>query len=96
MNNNYISDILLDAKNETLPDHIIEYIKERSVDEETDCIQLLICKTKPFIWGMQKAVTDGIAAKGAIGLFSHLPSINEVADYGDSCEKQHPYCVMYY
>lgn len=96
MNNKKLTELIDYAKDESLPDHIIENIKEHSLDEETDCIQLLICKTKPFIWGMQKAIIDGIIGKAKLGLFSNLPSMHEVTEHGDSCEKKHPYCPLHY
>lgn len=96
MNNNKLLELIDYAKDESLPEHIIDNIKDHSLDEETDCIQLLICKVKPFIWGMQKTIVDGIASKTKFGLFNNLPTVQEMAEHGDSCEKKHPYCPLYY
>uniref|UniRef100_A0A182QIM9 Uncharacterized protein n=1 Tax=Anopheles farauti TaxID=69004 RepID=A0A182QIM9_9DIPT len=37
---------------------------DRYDPEDTDCIRLLMCKVKPFIWKMQNVVRDQILAKG--------------------------------
>lgn len=96
MNNTRLTDVIAYSKDESLPNNLIEQIKERSTDEETDCIQLLICKTKPFIWGMQRAIVNGVSAKGKDGFYANLPTIHEFADHGDVCEKKHPYCSLFY
>ncbi|KAF5308344.1 hypothetical protein FQR65_LT18217 [Abscondita terminalis] len=98
INNSHVSDILGTAKHSDLPSNIVEYIKDRGLDEETDCLQLLICKSTPLIWGMQKTVNSSIddIPKGKAALFANLPSIQEFADYGDLCENKHPYCTIYY
>lgn len=43
---------------------------------------------------MQKALKDRgkEGVKGPKALFAYLPELSEVADYGDECEKKHPYC----
>ncbi|KAK4887020.1 hypothetical protein RN001_003291 [Aquatica leii] len=98
LNNAHIVDLLSTAKNNDLPKNIVEYIKDRGLDEETDCIQLLMCKTTPLIWGMQKTVNSSIdeIPKGKAALFANLPSIEEFTDYSDACESKHPYCTIYY
>ncbi|XP_045479645.1 uncharacterized protein LOC123684430 [Harmonia axyridis] len=81
--------------NPDLPNDIVEYIKERSLDENTDCIQLLICKTAPFIWGMQKSLKDeNSKVSGIAALFQYLPTSEEFLSNGDRCEKLHPYCFL--
>uniref|UniRef100_A0A182LRK7 DUF937 domain-containing protein n=1 Tax=Anopheles culicifacies TaxID=139723 RepID=A0A182LRK7_9DIPT len=37
---------------------------DRYAPEDTDCIRLLMCKVKPFIWKMQTVVRDQILVKG--------------------------------
>ncbi|KAL3267398.1 hypothetical protein HHI36_011527 [Cryptolaemus montrouzieri] len=81
--------------NPVLPNDIIEYIKERSLDENTDCIQLLICKSSPFIWGMQRSLSgENSTVSGVQALFQFLPTVDEFLKNGDKCEKQHPYCFL--
>lgn len=52
-------DTMLDR---SLPERLVNMVDngnddETSTNEQTDCIKQLLCKTAPFIWGMQKAVT---------------------------------------
>lgn len=96
MDNSEVVGLLEHAKNNSLPNKIVNYIKERSLDEDTDCIQLLICKISPFVWGMQKAVGENNNRKGNGILFEHLPTADDVANNGDICEKKHPYCIIHY
>lgn len=98
LNNSNVVDMLSDIKDKDLPINIVEYIKERGLDEDTDCIQLLVCKTAPLIWGMQKTInsTTKEAVKGRKALYSNLPTVEEFAENGDACEKKHPYCLIYY
>lgn len=87
------------SKDPALPEKIIEFLRERTADEETGCVQLLICKTAPFLWGMQEALNEKMAKgdqiSGAGGMFKHLPSKKEVEDYGDICETKFPACVLH-
>ncbi|KAJ3657921.1 hypothetical protein Zmor_009697 [Zophobas morio] len=83
-------------KDRDLPDHIIMYIKERALDEDSDCVQLLICKGAPFVWGMQR-VLDGnsTTVKGAKSLYAFLPTLEDVIDHADTCDRKHPYCFVH-
>lgn len=82
-------------KDKDLPEKIVLYVKEKS-SEETDCLQLLICKGAPFVWGMQKALDHGVNAsvKGGYTLNTYLPSLEEVIDHGLRCEEKHPFCII--
>lgn len=84
--------------NKNLSKQIIEYIKEHSLDEETDCIQLLICKVSPFIDSMQKSLEpkERNEDSGKNVLFKHMPSIENITAIGDKCEENHPYCRLIY
>lgn len=51
---------MLDTK---LPEQVVKLIDSNngdssSNDENTDCMKLLICKSAPVIWGMQRAVSQ--------------------------------------
>lgn len=97
LNNSKVLDMLVDVKDSNLPDNIVGYIKEKGLDEDTDCIQLLVCKTAPLIWGMQKTLnTTKKFVKGKNSWFTYLPTVEEFGDHADSCEKKHPYCFIYY
>lgn len=66
------------------------------MDEETGCIQQLICKSSPFIWGMQRALSfkANEQSKGRNALFAYFPNMEEVETYADECEKKYPYCFF--
>ncbi|XP_018571604.1 uncharacterized protein LOC108911215 [Anoplophora glabripennis] len=91
-----IADLLDNAKDEKLSQNIIEYVKERSLDEDTGCIQLLICKSSPFILQMQKSIKErsSNSSLGYGALYKYLPALEEVSDNGDACEKSYHYCTI--
>lgn len=93
-----LEDLIKMSKEENLPDHINEYIKERTSDEDTGCIQLLICKSAPFIKGMQTALKSKEEAKkkGKGALFEFIPKLEEVERYSDECEQKYPDCAIEY
>lgn len=86
------------AKDHNLPNQMVEYVKERDLDEDTDCVQLLICKSAPFIWGMQKTLntSNDKSSKGPQILYNNLPTVDQVAEHEETCESKHPYCLIYY
>jgi hypothetical protein len=81
---------------------VIRAIQERYTDDETGCVQLLVCKSSPFVSGMQRAVRALLSneeeAKGWGSLtpiqrmYSDLPSVDEVSEEGDQCEERFPSC----
>ncbi|CAH1140172.1 unnamed protein product [Phyllotreta striolata] len=91
-----VSHIIPDTENMNLSEHVIDYITERSLDEETGCIQLLICKIKPFIREMQRALKERgrSAAKGFNLLFEYFPNSSTIIDNGYKCEKKYYYCSV--
>lgn len=96
MNSSYISNMLNYLTDRELPDHVIQYIRERNLDEETGCIQQLICKSSPFIWGMQRALSFKPEEQsiGREALFAYFPNMEEVEEYADKCEGKYPYCFF--
>lgn len=96
MKNDMISEIVEETKDENLSNNIIDYVAERSLDEETGCVQLLLCKIKPFIAEMQRAIKErgrGIV-KGYRVLFEYFPNASVVAENGDKCERKYYYCKI--
>lgn len=92
-----ISELITAAKDPTLPERIVEYLQERTTDEETGCVQLLVCKSAPFLWGMQKAIGKNSPtsyATGTTGMYKYLPTLEEVANHGDDCEEKYPTCLL--
>lgn len=54
------------VRDKNLPERLVESIANallgnaESRGEQTDCIKLLVCKSAPIVWGMQRAITDRI------------------------------------
>lgn len=93
--NRKVSDLIETIKNENLNNMIMEYVKEKSLDEDSGCIQLLICKTSPFVQQMQEAVVSKRKVKGYKAFFEYLPNFEEIVSNGDDCEQKHPYCTIF-
>jgi hypothetical protein len=97
-----LRDLLSTAQDHLLTDRVITTIQERYTDDETGCVQLLVCKSSPFVWGMQKAVrallnneedTQGWSRLTPIQrMYSDMPSVQEVSENGDQCEDRFPAC----
>ena len=77
---------------------------------DADCILLLLCKLKPFVWSMQKAITekivgdakqhaDDIKNKANIDqmntFFKFVPSLEEFKNNGVECEDNHKACKLF-
>ncbi|GJQ64997.1 hypothetical protein Trydic_g7159 [Trypoxylus dichotomus] len=97
-NNTHLADVIHHIQNKNLSEYVINYIKEHSLDEETDCVQLLICKLSPFIDGMQKSLQQNGKSEdsGKKVLFKYMPSVEDVSEIGERCEENHPYCRLVY
>ncbi|XP_072387341.1 uncharacterized protein [Diabrotica undecimpunctata] len=96
LNNSVIANLLSDTQDQKLPDKVIDYVTERSLDEETGCVQLLLCKMKPFIKEMQRALRERgkRKLKGYGILFEYFPSAEAIADNGDRCDEKYYYCTI--
>lgn len=60
--NSLLSQQLLDVRNRNLPQQVVQSISGSDAGEDgsADCIKLLVCKSAPIIWGMQRAVFERI------------------------------------
>jgi hypothetical protein len=55
------------ARDKKLPDKLITSIQQNiSASGQADCILMLLCKVKPFIWSMQKALNDRLTGENEI------------------------------
>lgn len=60
---------LVDVRHRDLPQRVVQSIARSENDANSDddpsadCIKLLVCKSAPIIWGMQRAVFDRIDGK---------------------------------
>ena len=95
-----LQDLLEVARNDSLPEQIEEMIREQS-EEETSCIQLLVCKISPFVSKMQETIfnqKDGKLDKelrGAAFMYQHLPTPEEIHVKSDVCERKYKDCKLY-
>jgi len=78
---------------------------------EADCVLLMLCKMKPFIWGMQKAINDKIIGGSDDEVpagkqqqqqsdwrnvfFRFLPSFEEFKNNGSECEASYKACKLF-
>lgn len=91
-----IASLMTNITSRNLPQFVIEYVKQKSLDEESGCVQLLICKISPFIWGMQEAfdLTKNSLGLGKTALFRYLPARAEVLKQSEICDGEHLYCYL--
>ncbi len=59
-----VEKILRDVKSHNLPENIIKTL-ETKTGNSTACVQLLICKMSPVIWGVQKTVQKQLVHNGS-------------------------------
>lgn len=51
--------MLSEVRDRNLPQRIEEMVgKMENTVGEADCLKLLVCKSAPFVWGMQRAIND--------------------------------------
>lgn len=76
-----LSQQLLDVRHRDLPQQVVQSIARAEDDTgenaSTDCIKLLVCKSAPIIWGMQRAVFESIDGK------SKNEAVDAANDNGD-------------
>ena len=84
-------------------------IKERNKNNSADCVLMLFCKMKPFIWGMQKALNDKLNnGKEQTGnrrtaeepdkiaiFFEYLPTFDEFKTNSVTCENDYKVCKLF-
>jgi len=81
-----------------LPEHVVDMIEDKESPDgnEAACLKLLMCKSSPIIWGMQKSLKKRLAGEpdehdeesymNANMFFKYLPSLHEYKEHGVSCE----------
>lgn len=85
-----------------LVQHLIHSIDgENDSNEKTACIKLLLCKSEPIIWGMQRSVSKRINVEedsddervhGVAAFFQHMPSIEHFKEHGNKCNERFKMC----
>ncbi|XP_067011775.2 uncharacterized protein [Anabrus simplex] len=96
-----IATLLEVAQDRTLP----EKLARRLPGRHTGCVQLLVCKSAPFVWGMQRSLRALLQPDPAsqaewslLGplqrMYAYIPSVSEVTSHGDQCEVNYPDCKL--
>ncbi|KAK8381514.1 hypothetical protein O3P69_018532 [Scylla paramamosain] len=89
--------MLREAQDPGLPRAIIQKL-QRATGDDTACVQLLVCKLSPVVWGLQRSVAVSQARSRdpdtpPMGLmqtlYEALPPLNTFVNFSESCE-HHP------
>jgi len=90
-----------------LAEHIVDMIESKEKPDEgkkAGCFKLLMCKSKPIIWGMQESLKNRLAGEPEEPeetdsyfnkkiFFKYLPSLQDFKVHSASCEtKYHEEC----
>jgi hypothetical protein len=75
---------------------------------DSDCVLLLLCKLKPFVWNMQKAINERIVGAPTQRsdevnnqidrmsvFFKFVPSLEEFKNNGMDCEQTYNTCKLF-
>ncbi|XP_037928949.1 uncharacterized protein LOC119663417 [Teleopsis dalmanni] len=104
--NEKMKQLLTEITDKNLSDKVITMIEEKETEPgQAGCIKMLMCKTSPIIWGMQKSVNERLNKNStnevntkdrdaqqdfnAKALFKDLPSLSEFRAHSDICEKRY-------
>lgn len=74
--------------------------------DDADCVLLLLCKLKPFVWSMQKAIDERIVGgekqqhakkdENRVNIFfKFVPSLEEFKNNGMECEDNYETCKLF-
>ncbi|XP_071521859.1 uncharacterized protein [Panulirus ornatus] len=95
--------LLQEAQDPGLPRTIIEKLV-RATGDDTACLQLLVCKVSPLVWGLQRTVKNSAQAramdpdvpqKGILQtMYDSLPELDDFVVFSESCERQFPACPL--
>nr|XP_027231518.1 uncharacterized protein LOC113823102 [Penaeus vannamei] len=95
--------MLREAQDPGLPRTIIEKL-QRATGEKTACVQLLVCKMSPVVWGIQRSVKEAVQPRhldpdaperGVFQmLYDSLPELDAFVNFSESCEHQFPSCPL--
>lgn len=91
-----------------MPDKLILNIKDGNKNKGVDCVLMLFCKLKPFIWGMQRALNDRLEEKNNSNgkysfeepervavFFQYLPTFDEYKRNSAACEVENKRCKLF-
>lgn len=65
MTSNELANQMEALQHRDLTERIVRSIEEQNIRNETntDCIKLLLCKSAPFVWGMQRTIATQVEEK---------------------------------
>ncbi|XP_013099289.2 uncharacterized protein LOC106081686 [Stomoxys calcitrans] len=105
---NKMKTLLDQAIDSNLSDRIIDMIESYETEEgRTSCVKMLMCKSSPFIWGMQKSLKQRIRGDASDGkesmenkkpfnvesFYAHMPSVEEFREHSAKCDQLYSeYC----
>ncbi|SPP85411.1 uncharacterized protein LOC117587082 [Drosophila guanche] len=85
-----------------LPEQILDMIEskeDREMGHEAGCLKMLMCKSKPIIWGMQNSLQKRLAGEPELPeeqdnqsyfnkgiFFKYLPSLKDFREHSAGCE----------
>lgn len=94
-----------------LPNKLISMVQDMNYKAgDADCVLLLLCKMKPLVWSMQKAISERIVGdtkKRADHVnnkensdrmnvfFKFVPSFEEFQNNGLECEESYKSCRLF-
>lgn len=97
-----------DVSDRELPNKLIAMVRDMHHKEaDTDCVLLLLCKMKPFVWSMQKAIngkligaatSDDVNRKKVDSMkvfFEFAPTIEDFKNNGMECEENYKTCKLF-
>lgn len=99
------------VRDKNLPQRLVDIVGELEQKAgDADCVKLLLCKSAPFVWGMQRAIAERIDGaedseedeneKTANGgnrieaFYKYLPEMKEFRHHGDGCAERYNSCSM--
>lgn len=107
--NEKFTSLMVHVRDKNLPKNLIEMVnKLEKQPGEAECIKLFLCKSSPFITGMQRAINERLDGesnniadeelykKDRVGiLFKYIPDLNEFKIHGAACEDRYNNCNIY-
>ncbi|EDW80119.1 uncharacterized protein Dwil_GK23832 [Drosophila willistoni] len=103
--NGHTKQLLNQIMDSELPERIVDMIESKESSQtgnEAACLKLLMCKSSPIIWGMQKSLKKRLSGISESEMddynqgdnsyfntgvfFKHLPTMDEFREHGSSCE----------
>lgn len=97
-----------DVRDHELPNRLISMVQDMNYKAgDADCILLLLCKLKPFVWNMQKAITERVVGDSQKPtddkkntnrmsiFFKYMPSLEEFKNNGVECEDSYKSCKLF-